>query len=145
MIFEFLFFCYLGNQLIITNVSKGHAGIFQCFVTNFLNKVEGSAATLEVVPQPQVSSFQDEDDDDEDDEDLDAEDSFDPMTTPAPTKIVESKMRNSGNVIGVKGRKGKHRPRGIHSFCYWRCTEVILIFPNRNDSTVSTQYNSFNR
>ena len=128
MIFEFLLFCYLGHQLIITNVSKGHAGIFQCFVTNSLNKVEGSAATLEVVPQPQVSSFQDEDDDDEDDEDLDAEDSFDPMTTPAPTKIVESKMRNYGNVIGGKGRKGKHRPRGIHNFVIGIVQKLLIYF-----------------
>ena len=69
----FFFNLTTDEQLTILNVTKRHAGIFQCFVSNSLSKVDGGAATLEVVPRSKVASspsssltsFSDEEDDDD--------------------------------------------------------------------------------
>lgn len=86
------------------NVTKRHAGIFQCFVSNSLSKVDGGNATLEVVPRPKVestissssslTSFSEEEEDD----------FFQPTVDSIPLKA---------SLDDKKGKKGgKHRPRG---------------------------------
>jgi len=103
------------QQLTIINVTKRHAGIFQCFVSNSLSKVDGGAATLEVVPRSKVASspssgspsssltaFSDEDEDD----DLDLESFFDPMIPSPPTKPAQDTEKKG------KGKGGKNRPKG---------------------------------
>ena len=121
----------VANQLIVVNASKKHAGIYQCFVSNSLSKVDGSAATLEVLPQPQLASSHETVDDgdgdgdggeeDEDDDDpLEDEDFFKPINPAPPLKSAELKARNSvesggTSAGGGKGRKNKkQRPRGMH-------------------------------
>ena len=97
------------HQLVILNVTKHHAGIFQCFVSNSLGKVDGAAATLEVIPRSKISSvsppansFQEEDD--EDMEDFDLDEFLDP-TSAAPFKPSGSSGKGKGS------KKNKHRPR----------------------------------
>lgn len=103
-----LAFFRIDQQLTIMNVTKRHAGIFQCFVSNSLSKVDGGAATLEVIPRSKIASslssltaFSDEDDDD----DLDS--FFDPTITSPPLKpSLDSEKKG-------KGKGGKNRPRGL--------------------------------
>ncbi|XP_046440157.1 interference hedgehog-like [Daphnia pulex] len=103
------------QQLTIINVTKRHAGIFQCFVSNSLSKVDGGAATLEVVPRSKVASsdssssssssltaFSDE----EEDDDLDSDSFFDPMTGTSPPAKHAQDAEKKG-----KGKGGKNRPR----------------------------------
>ena len=92
------------NRLIITNVTKRHAGIFQCFVSNSLARVDGGAATLEVIPRAKVASSQEEE---EDGDDFDSADFFDPPTAPP----VKSNDKSGRNTPGAKGKKAKHRLR----------------------------------
>lgn len=91
-------------------MTKKHAGIFQCFVFNSLSKVDGGAATLEVIPRQKMGSslslltssdssftaFIENDDDDFDSDDL-----FDPSPPTQPPR-QDSK----------KGKKNKHRAKG---------------------------------
>ena len=94
------------HQLIINSVSRKHAGIFQCFVSNSLSKVEGGAATLDVIPRLQIVPSTSQEDDDASDHD----DFFEPMqqTTSFPSKTDSKHFSASG-----KGKKGKHRIRGL--------------------------------
>nr|CAH0100959.1 unnamed protein product [Daphnia galeata] len=98
------------QQLTIINVTKRHAGIFQCFVSNSLSKVDGGAATLEVVPRSKVASssssssltaFSDEDEDD----DLDSDSFFDSMIPSPPSKPAQDTDKKG------KGKGGKNRPK----------------------------------
>lgn len=99
------------QQLTIVNVTKRHAGIFQCFVSNSLSKVDGGAATLEVIPRSKVASslsssssltaFSDE----EDDDDLDLDGFFDPTMTTPPLKATPDAEKKG------KAKGGKNRPR----------------------------------
>ena len=126
------------QQLIITNVTKRHAGIFQCFVSNALTKVAGGAATVQVVPprsspppplplSPPVNfpssskkSVQ-EIEDEEDEEDFEIEDFLEPIATTATapksaTSADSSKAKQGGGggggSAGAKGKKNsKNRPR----------------------------------
>jgi hypothetical protein len=104
------------QELTIINVTKRHAGIFQCFVSNSLSKVDGGAATLQVVPRSKFDSssasssssltaFSDEDEDD----DLDLDGFFDPMITSPPSKSAAQDTEKKG-----KGKGGKNRPRGTY-------------------------------
>ena len=86
------------HKLVIKKVSKRHAGIFQCFVSNSLAHVDGGAATLEVIPRPRTS-WSSEDEEDEDD-------FFDVMSTPAPATYPDPSSSKSG-----KGKKGKQHQR----------------------------------
>ncbi len=116
-VFSFFGGEFTDQQLTIINVTKRHAGIFQCFVSNSLSKVDGGAATLEVVPRSKVASsvssssssssltaFSDE----EEDDDLDSDSFFDPMIgTSPPTKPAQDAEKKG------KGKGGKNRPRGM--------------------------------
>lgn len=93
-------------------MTKRHAGIFQCFVYNSLTRVDGGAATLEVIPRSKV--FQplhvstpvkdlDEDLTDEEEEDFDLDEFLDTGLTSAPVKPPPK----------GKGKKNKLRPKGI--------------------------------
>lgn len=92
-------------------MTKRHAGIFQCFVSNSLSKVDGGAATLEVIPrskifQPDATDTFSEQDGEliEEDEDFDLDEFLDPGASSAPSKpSVPSKG---------KGKKSKHRLKG---------------------------------
>lgn len=104
--------CTTDQQLVILNVTKKHAGIFQCFVSNSVGKVDGGAATLEVIPRSKISppssnSFQEEDDGDEDMEDFDLDEFLDTSGTSAST------VKPSVPIKGKGGKKNKHRPRGM--------------------------------
>ena len=127
---------FADQQLTIINVTKRHAGIFQCFVSNSLSKVDGGAATLEVVPRSKVASssssssltaFSDEDEDD----DLDSDSFFDSMIPSPPSKPAQDTDKKG------KGKGGKNRPKGIitswmtlfiflfFNFLIWLSTEMI--------------------
>ena len=86
------------NRLVISKVSKRHAGIFQCFVSNSLAHVDGGAATLEVIPKPRTS-WSSEDEEEEND-------FFDVTPTPVPTIYQDHSSSKSG-----KGKKGKQHLR----------------------------------
>jgi hypothetical protein len=87
-------------------------------VSNSLSKVDGGAATLEVVPRSKVASsdsssssssssltaFSDE----EEDDDLDSDSFFDPMTGTSPPAKHAQDAEKKG-----KGKGGKNRPRGM--------------------------------
>lgn len=132
------------QQLTILNVTKRHAGIFQCFVSNSLSKVDGGAVTLEVVPRSKVgssissvaslTSFSEEDDD----SDLDLDSFFDEKVTQAPSK-PEVDRKN--------GKKGsKHRPKGIYfntKIVINEFTYQSTMYLYRNDSSNSTKHHAF--
>lgn len=104
----------IDQRLTILNVSKRHAGIFQCFVSNSLSKVDGGNATLEVIPRSKVASslstsssltsFSDE----EEDDDLDLDGLFDEASSTSFKPSTDSDKKSK------KG--GKHRPRGWYFF-----------------------------
>jgi len=93
------------QRLVISKVSKRHAGIFQCFVFNSLAAVDGGAATLQVIPRARSSQDhqdeleEDEQEQEQEEEEEDWHDSFDP--TPPPSKSEK----------GGKGKKGKQHTR----------------------------------
>ena len=113
------------------NVTKRHAGIFQCFVSNALAKVTGGAATIEVLPRSktpssssssnksQLSQLQELEDDEDEEEDFEIEDFLEPVPTTATTpksaatdSSSKGKQGGGGGGGGGKGKKNsKHRPR----------------------------------
>jgi len=86
------------HKLIINKVSKRHAGIFQCFVSNSLAHVDGGAATLEVVPTARTSWSPEEEEGEND--------FFDVLPTLAPTSYQDPSSSKSG-----KAKKGKQHLR----------------------------------